>query len=113
MTHLNIADAVNDGIKKLLAILPSETAETMKFTEAQDIAICFNELTAICMAASVGDSEKTEALEEAYKNDSLTDANAVAKFLEAFIELHKKANPSDNAEPVVPVDPVVPVGPEG
>lgn len=96
MTHLNIADAVNDGIKKLLAILPSETAAAQKFTEAQDIAICFNELAAICMNACVGDSEKAEALEEGYRNDSLTDANAVAKFLEAFIELHKKANPSDD-----------------
>ena len=94
MTHLNIADAVNDGIKKLLAVLPAETAAAQTFTESQDIAVCFNELAAICMKACVADNTKAAALELAYKNDSLTDANAVAKFLEAFIQLDQKANPT-------------------
>ena len=94
MTYLNIADAVNEGIKKLMKLLPAETVAAQTFTEAQDIAVCFNELANICMAACVGDAEKAAALKEAYKNDSLTDANAVAKFLEAFIQLDQKANPT-------------------
>lgn len=96
MTHLNIADSVNYGIKKLIAVLPEEAAESVEgiFTESSDIAVCLNELTKICMIAGVGDSEKTEALDAAYANDPLgTDACAAAKFMDALIELYKKANP--------------------
>lgn len=94
MTYLTIADALNDGIKKMLAALPTATQEKINYVESFDIAVTLNTLAGICMIASVGDDSAAEELEEAYKNESLTDANAAAKFMEAFIALHNKANPS-------------------
>ena len=103
MTYLNIADAFNDKIKQLLAALPQATQAKINYVESFDIAVTLNTLAKICMIASVGDDNAAEELEEAYKNESLTDANAAAKFMEAFIALHNKANPS-NAVPDEPDD---------
>lgn len=101
MTYLNIADAFNAKIKQLLAALPQATQAKINYVESFDIAVTLNTLAKICMIASVGDDSAAEELEEAYKNESLTDANAAAKFMEAFIALHNKANPSN----VVPDEP--------
>lgn len=90
MTYLSIADALNDGVKNLI----EEIGESVEFSEPQDIASSLNELADICMTYAVGDSTKAEALKEKYSGDSNTAANAGAKFMEAFIELYKKANPS-------------------
>ncbi len=95
MTYLNIADAFNAKIKQLLAALPQATQAKINYVESFDIAVTLNTLAKICMIASVGDDTAAEELEEAYKNESLTDANAAAKFMEAFIALHNKANPSN------------------
>ena len=103
MTYLVITDALNDGIKKLLNVLPAATLAKINFVESQDIAVTLNSLAKICMIACVKDASAAEDLEEAYKNESLTDANAAAKFMEAFIALHNKANPS-NAVPDEPDD---------
>ena len=92
-TYLTIADALNDGIKKILGTLSSEDQAAFGYVESFDIAVTLNTLSKLCMIASVGDSEAAEALEEAWKNESLTDANAAAKFVEALIALHNKANP--------------------
>ena len=110
MTYLNIADAFNAKIKKLLAALPQATQAKINYVESFDIAVTLNTLAKICMIASVGDDEEAAALEEAYKNESLTDANAAAKFMEAFIALHNKANPltpvpDDDPEPDPDPDP--------
>lgn len=93
MTYLTIADALNDGIKKMLPALPQAAQEKINYVESFDIAVTLNTLAKVCMIASVGDDEEASALEETYKNESLTDANAAAKFMEAFIALHNKANP--------------------
>lgn len=93
-TYLTIADALNDGIKKMLPALPQATQQKINYVESFDIAVTLNTLAKLCMIASVGNDTAAEELEEAYKNESLTDANAAAKFMEAFIALHNKANPS-------------------
>lgn len=109
MTYLNIADAFNDKIKKLVSILPAETQANINFVESFDIAVTLNSLAKICMIASVGDASAADELEEAYRNESLTDANAAAKFMEAFIALHNKANPlnpvPDDPQPEPEPDP--------
>ena len=87
MTYLTISDALNDGVKKILETLPEETAAAITYEEPFDVAMGFNALADICMEHLVGDSEKAAALKEAYKNESNTAANAVAKFMEAFAEL--------------------------
>ena len=109
-TYLTIADALNDGIKKILGTLSAEDQAAFGYVESFDIAVTLNTLSKLCMIASVGDSEAAEALEEAYKNESLTDANAAAKFVEALIALHNKANPlnpvqEDEPEPDPEPDP--------
>lgn len=109
-TYLTITDALNDGIKKILGTLSAEGQEAFGYVESFDIAVTLNTLAKICMIASVGDDEEAAALEEAYKNESLTDANAAAKFMEAFIALHNKANPltpvpDDDPEPDPDPDP--------
>lgn len=101
MTYLTIADALNDGIKKLLKVLPAATLAKINYEESFDIAVTLNTLAKICMIASVKNDSAAQALEDAYKDESLTDANAAAKFMEAFIALHNKANPSN----AVPDDP--------
>lgn len=94
-TYLNISDAFNEGIETLLSTVDAETKAKINFVPSFDIAVTLNSLAKICMIACVGDDDQAAALEEAYKDESLTDANAAAKFMEAFNKLAAKAAASD------------------
>lgn len=111
MTYLSISDAVNAGIKNLIEELPANAREAIVFDEPQDIAGSLNALADICIEYCVGDAEKAAALKQSYSGESNTVANVGAKFMEAFIELHKKANPSNtnsNANNSTPSTPSTP-----
>lgn len=84
--YTTIAEAINGGIENLAESLSSEITEGIERNKSRDIAEGLHTLARITMLVAA-DETAADALDEKYKDYAYTDANAMAKFMEAFAEL--------------------------
>lgn len=85
MNYMKISDAVNDGVKKLVAKLPQDKRQKINFIETDDIGASFKNLAEVLMISSnLPDSVKAEIAKK-HAGDGFSAADNMGMVMDVLI----------------------------
>ena len=108
MNYMKISDAVNDGVKKLIAKLSQDKRQKIHYVETDDIGASFKNLAEVLMLANnVPDSVKAE-IEKKHEGDGFSAADNMGMVMDVLIasvsvsgRIDRKRVETVNEKPIV------------